>query len=209
MGMNQLADTPREGEFTMDRANNTKKAMRLLDRIVIGLLFLLAALLAGIQAARAAEIVPSVGLTRATNGDGDVKSFAGLALRGSVLPMVKSEIAVAYRNDPYFGGDLNMRMWPVTASLWLTPLPTFYVGGGVGFYHTTYDYRNTLPFQDHTSEQFGTHLGGGLAIPIVPAVASLDLNARYVRLSDKELPISAVAVKQSYFSTALGVAIKF
>ena len=208
MGMDELADTPREGEITMDRANN-KKTMRLLDRIVIGLLILLAALLAGIQAARAAEIVPSVGLTRATNGDGDVKTFAGLAVRGSVLPMVKSEIGVAYRNDPYFKGDLNVRMWPVTASLWLTPLPTFYVGGGVGFYHTTYDYRNTLPFQDQTSEQFGTHLGGGLTIPIVPMVASLDLNARYVRLSDKQLPLSTDAVKQSYFSTALGVAIKF
>jgi len=209
MGMEQPADTtPREGEVTMDRANN-KKTMRLLDRIVIGLLVLLAALLAGIQAARAAEIVPSVGLTMAPNGDGDVKTFAGLAVRGSVLPMVKSEIAVAYRNDPYFGGDLNVRMWPVSASLWVTPLPTFYVGGGVGFYHTTYDFRNTLPFQDQTSEQFGTHLGGGLTIPIVPMVASLDLNARYVHLNDKELPLSPAAIKQSFFSTALGVAIKF
>ena len=209
MGMEPRADaTPREGGVTMDRANN-RRAMRLLDRIVIGLLVLLAALLAGIQAARAAEIVPSVGLTRATSGDGDVKTFAGVAVRGSVLPMVKSEIAVAYRNDPYFSGDLNVRMWPVTASLWLTPLPTFYFGGGVGFYHTTYDFRNTLPFQDQTSEQFGTHLGGGLTIPVVPAVASLDLNLRYVHLSDKELPLSPVAVKQSFLSTALGVAIKF
>jgi hypothetical protein len=191
----------------MDRAN--KKTMRLLDRIVIGILVLLAALLAGIQAARAAEIVPSVGLTRATNGDGDVKMFAGLAVRGSVLPLVKSEIMIAYRNDPYFSGDLNVRMWPITASLWVSPLPTFYVGGGVGFYHTTYDYATTLPFQDDTHEQFGTHLGGGLNIPLLPAVASLDLNARYVRLDDKATPISSLAVKQSFVSTSLGVALKF
>ena len=192
----------------MDRANN-KKTMRLLDRIVIGILVLLAALLAGIQAARAAEIVPSVGLTRATSGDGDVKMFAGLAVRGSVLPLVQSEIMVAYRNDPYFSGDLNVRMWPVTASLWVSPLPTFYVGGGVGFYHTTYDYKNTLPFQDQTKEQFGTHVGGGVTIPLVPAVASLDLNARYVHLNDTDAPISPLAVKQSFVSTSLGVAIKF
>jgi opacity protein-like surface antigen len=191
----------------MDRAN--KKTMRLLDRIVIGILVLLAALLAGIQAARAAEIVPSVGLTRATNGEGDVKTFAGLAVRGSVLPLVKSEIMVAYRNDPYFGGDLNVRMWPVTASLWVSPLPTFYLGGGVGFYHTTYDYASTLPFQDDTQEQFGTHLGGGLSIPLLPAVASLDLNARYVHLADKATPVSSLAVKQSFVSTSLGVALKF
>jgi hypothetical protein len=192
----------------MDRANN-KKTMRLLDRIVIGILVLLAALLAGIQAARAAEIVPSVGLTRATSGDGDVQMFAGLALRGSVLPMVKSEIMVAYRNDPYFSGDLNVRMWPITASLWVSPLPTFYVGGGVGFYHTTYDYASTLPFQDDTKEQFGTHLGGGVKIPIVPMVASLDLNARYVHLNSEPTPISALDLNQSFVSTSLGVAIKF
>jgi len=192
----------------MDRANE-KKTMRLLDRIVIGLLVLLAALLAGIQAARAAEIVPSVGLTRATNGDGDVKAFLGLAVRGSVLPLVKSEIMVAYRNDPYFSGDLNVRMWPVTASLWLSPLPTFYVGGGVGFYHTTYDYQGTLPFQDETKEQFGTHVGAGINIPLVPAVASVDLNARYVHLGDESSPISPAGVKQSFVSTSLGVAIKF
>lgn len=193
----------------MDRANNTKRAMRLLDRIVIGLLVLLAALLAGLQAARAAEIVPSVGFTRATSGDGDLKAFAGVAVRGSVLPMVKSEIGVAYRNDPYFNGDLNVRMWPVTASLWLTPIPTLYFGGGAGFYHTTYDYRSTLPYQDKTSQEFGTHLGGGLSIPVIPAIASLDLNARYVHLREKDTPLSPGGIKQSYFSTALGVAIKF
>ena len=191
----------------MERA--TKKTMRLLDRILIGLLVLLAMLLAGIQAARAAEIVPSVGFTRATDGDGDLKMFAGLAVRGSVLPMVKSEIGIAYRNDPYMNGDLNVKMYPVTASLWLSPLPTFYLGGGVGFYHTTFDYKETVPVQDKTSQEFGTHLGGGLTIPILPAVASLDLNARYVRLRDKETPLSPGTVEQSFLSTALGVAIKF
>jgi hypothetical protein len=191
----------------MDRAN--RKTMRLLDRILIGVLVLLAMLLAGLQAARAGEIVPSVGLTRSTSGDGDLKTFAGLALRGSVLPMVKSEIAVAYRNEPRFDGDLNVRMWPVTASLWLAPLPTFYLGGGAGFYHTTYDYKETLPFQDETSREFGTHVGGGLAIPIVPGIAALDVNGRYVHLREKESPLSPGAVKQSFWSTSLGVAIRF
>lgn len=191
----------------MDRVN--KKAMRLLDRIVIGLLVLLAMLLAGLQAARAGEIIPSVGLTRATSGDGDVKAFAGLALRGSVLPLVKAEVGVAYRSDPYLGGDLNVRMWPVTVSLWLTPMPTFYVGGGAGVYHTTYDYRGTLPIQDETSSEFGTHLGGGLALPLVPGVASLDLNGRYVHLREKGTALAPGSIKQSFVSTSLGVAIRF
>ncbi len=191
----------------MDRAN--KKTMRLLDRVVIGLLVLLAMLLAGLQAARAAEIVPSVGLTHASSGDGGYKAFAGLAVRGSVLPMVKAEIGVAYRNDPYLNGDLNVRMWPVTASLWLTPLPMFYFGGGAGLYHTTYDYKDTLPLQDETSREFGTHLGGGLTIPIVPAIASLDLNGRYIHLREKGTLLAPGAIKQSFVSTSLGVVIKF
>ncbi len=197
----------RQGETQMDRAN--RNAMRPMDRILIGALLFLAMLLIGIGAARAAEIVPSVGLTRATSGDGDLKTFAGVALRGSVLPMVKSEIGVAYRNEPYFNGDLNVKMWPVTASLWLSPLPTLYFGGGAGWYHTTYDYKEGLGLQDQTSQEFGTHLGGGLTIPLVPAVASLDLNGRYVMLREKDSPIAPGGIKQSFWSTALGLAIKF
>jgi hypothetical protein len=190
----------------MNRAN--RNALRLMDRILIGALLFLAMLLLGIRAARAAEIVPSVGLTRSTSSDGDVKAYAGLAVRGNIVPMVKSEIGVAYRNEPYFDDNLNVRMWPVTASLWLAPLPTLYVGGGVGWYHTTYDYADALGFQDETSQEFGTHVGGGLTLPLVPAIASLDLNGRYVKLRDKDTAI-APAVEQSFWSTALGVAIKF
>lgn len=191
----------------MERAN--KKAMRLLDRILIGLLVLLAMLLAGLQAARAAEIVPAVGLTRATDGDGDLKRFFGLAVRGSVLPMVKAEIGVSHRNDPYLNGDLDVKMWPVTASLWLSPLPTLYAGGGVGYYHTTWDYDDTVPVQDNTSGGFGTHLGGGLTFPVVPAIASLELQGRYVHLREKDTPLAPGTIKQSYLSTSLGLAIKF
>lgn len=191
----------------MDRVN--KKTGRLLDRVVIGLLVLLAMLLAGLQAARAAEIVPSVGLSHATSGDGGYKTFAGLAVRASVLPMVKAELGVAYRNDSYLNGDLNVRMWPITTSLWLTPLPIFYFGGGAGLYHTTYDYKDTLLLQDETSSEFGTHLGGGLNIPIVPAIASLELNGRYIHLREKGTLLAPGSIKQSFVTTSLGVAIKF
>src|SRR6266850_3846851 len=68
------------------------------------------------SAAEAAEIVPSVGLTRSTDSD-DTKSLVGVALRTSLLPPVlQSEIAVGYRREEYYGGDLKVKMWPVTAS---------------------------------------------------------------------------------------------
>jgi hypothetical protein len=182
--------------------------MRLLDRLVIGVLVLLAMLLAGLQAARAAEIVPSVGLTRAASGEGNVKAFGGLALRASVLPMVKTEIGVAYRSEPFLNGDLNVKMWPVTGSVWLTPLPLFYFGGGAGLYQTTYDYKDPL-LQDDTSSEFGTHLGGGFGFPLVPGIASLDLNGRYIHLREKGTLLAPGAIKQSFVTTSLGVSIRF
>ncbi|HKQ57809.1 MAG TPA: hypothetical protein VJY35_08055 [Candidatus Eisenbacteria bacterium] len=190
----------------MDSTN--RKTMRLLDRVLIGILVLLAMLLAGLQAARAGEIVPSVGFARSTSDAGSVRPFGALALRGSILPMVKSEIAVAYRNERYNGGDLNVKMWPVTASLWLAP-PMFYVGGGAGYYHTTFDYREGLGIADETHRQFGTHLGGGVGMPLVPGIASLDLHARYVHLRERDSLLSPGRVTQSFFTTQLGVAIKF
>ena len=189
----------------MDRARGN--TLRILDRVLIGAI-VLAALLMGIRAAGAAEIVPAVGIARATSGDGEAKTFASLALRGSVLPMVKPEIAIAYRNEPYYNGDLNVRMWPVTASLWLAPLPTLYFGGGVGWYHTTHDYAEALAIPDETKQEFGTHVGAGFAIPIVPSVASIDLNGRLVKLRERESLLSPGAVKQSFWSTTLGIAIK-
>ena len=182
--------------------------MRLLDRLVIGVLVLLAMLLAGLQAARAAEIVPSVGLTRAASGGGSVKAFGGLALRASVLPMVKTEIGVAYRSEPFLNGELNVKMWPVTGSVWLTPLPLFYFGGGAGLYQTTYDYKDPL-LQDDTSSEFGTHLGGGFGFPLVPGIASLDLNGRYIHLREKGTLLAPGAIKQSFVTTSLGVSIRF
>ena len=190
----------------MDRAK--RSTLRKLDRVLTGAIVLLAAWLMGIPTARAAEIVPSVGIASATSGDGEAKTFAGLALRGSVLPMVKPEIGIAYRSEPYYNGDLKVKMWPVTASLWLAPLPTLYFGGGVGWYHTTYDYAEALAIPDETSQEFGTHVGAGFTIPIVPAIASLDLNGRLVQLREKESLLAPGAVKQSFWSTSLGIAIR-
>src|SRR5205814_1094707 len=81
---------------------------------------------------------------------------------GAVLPFLKTEIGVAYRSETRLGGDLKVRMWPVTGSLWLAPLPMLYAGGGVGWYHTTFDYAPALAIANETKERFGVHLGGGI-----------------------------------------------
>jgi hypothetical protein len=189
-------------------ATNRREAGRLLDRAMIGALFLLAMLLIGISAARAGEIVPSVGLTKPVDGDNDVKVSGGLAIRGKIAPMLMSEVGVSYRSDEFFGGDLKVRRWPVTASLYLSPIPALYAGGGVGWYHTTLDYSDALPFENETSQEFGVHVGGGVQVPITPA-AGLDLNGRYVFMRDQESQLIPSEFNPDFWTTSLGLAIKF
>src|SRR5213083_1202713 len=75
------------------------------------------------KAAKAFEIVPSVGITRSVESD-DVTKQVGLALRSSIVPhLLKSEIGGSYRSDKRNGGAVEAKMWPVTASLWLTAIP--------------------------------------------------------------------------------------
>jgi len=181
---------------------------RALDRALIGALLLLAVLLFAAQAARAGEIIPSVGLTHAVEGSDESKVSGGLALRGKMLPFLKAEIGASYREETRFDGDLHVRQWPVTGSLWLNPVPMLYGGGGVGWYQTSFDYadRTGLPSSTHTD--FGIHLGGGLEVPIAP-MAAVDLHGRYVMLQDQESHLIPEKFNPDFWTTSVGLAIKF
>ncbi|HYM80330.1 MAG TPA: outer membrane beta-barrel protein [Candidatus Limnocylindria bacterium] len=184
-------------------------SMRALDRALIGAALLMGMLLLAAQVVRAGEIIPSIGITKTVDSDGDeAKVFGGLAFRGNLLPFLKTEIGAAYRSESRFNDNLKVRMWPVTASLWLAPVPVLYAGGGVGWYHTTLDYDDSLPFSDETSQKFGVHLGGGFAVPLAPMVG-LDLNGRYIFLEQETSQLPPNEFDPDYWSTSLGLAIKF
>jgi opacity protein-like surface antigen len=191
--------------YTEDR-----KLLGLLDRAIITTLLVLGVLLVGDRIARSAEIVPAVGLTKSVDGD-EAKSFGSLALRGALLPILKSEIGVAYRSESRFDDKLKIRTWPVTASLWVTPLPSLYAGAGVGWYHVTYDYaqdRIPVPVEDETKQEFGVHLGGGLIAPLGPSVG-LDLHGRYVMMRDQQSRLVPETFDPDFWTTSLGLAIRF
>lgn len=171
-------------------------------------LAVLVALGAAAGAARAAEIVPSLGITRAVNGEGGTRVLGGLAFRGHLAPMLLSEIAVEYRREDAFGGLATARMWPVTASLYLAPVPMLYAGGGVGWYNLTLDYTTPLQTSSDTSQEFGVHVGGGLQVPLAPALA-VDLNGRYVFLRDQHSALVPDTWNPDFWSTKLGLAVKF
>jgi hypothetical protein len=104
---------------------------------------------------------------------------------------------------------VEAKQWPVTASLWLKPLPTFYVGGGAGWYNTTLHYPNTPLLVSSTTQKFGVHLGGGISMPMVPGIASAELSGRYVYLGDQASELPPNKFKADYWTTSLGVAFHF
>lgn len=169
-------------------------------------LLLGAALIASAGPASAVEIIPSYGLTRSVDSD-DTESLLGLAVRGSLIPgVLKTEIGAQYRSESLAGGDLKTKMWPVTASLWLSPVSALYAGAGVGWYQTTFDYADELGIDDHTEQDFGVHVGGGLKVPIMPS-AALDLQGRYVFLQDQESQLIPESFDPDFWSLSLGIAI--
>ena len=75
--------------------------------------------LAGARNALAVELIPSIGITKSARNSGEqARVYGGLALRGGFLPFLKSEIGIAYRNESRLGGDLDVKMWPVTGNWW-------------------------------------------------------------------------------------------
>lgn len=186
-----------------------RKTFKFLDRALIGGVVFVVLLLAGVEIARSAEILPSIGMARPAKG-GDSRLYTGIALRTGLAPFIQSEIGVAYRKEQFSTGGVNATTWPVTGSLWLAPIPFAYAGGGVGWYHTSFSYPGVpLSASAATTQQsFGTHVGGGLRMPLAPMVG-LDLNARYVSLSKSSDSTIPTGYDPKFWSAALGLGVKF
>jgi hypothetical protein len=157
---------------------------------------------------RAMELIPSIGMTKSTDtSGGDSKFSGGLALRWPVLPFLKLEGGITYREDSFDDDALKLRQWPVTVSAWVFPFPMLYAGGGLGWYRSTYDYKDPL-LNDTTTDDIGIHLGGGVIVPLGPKLG-LDLNGRYIFMqknNDIQLPTT---FDPDFWNASLGLAIRF
>ncbi len=182
----------------------------LVSRQLVGAVLLATLTTASAGVARAVEIIPSIGVAKSTDSNaGDAQGFGGLAVRAALLPFLKVEGGIGYRQDSFSGGDLKVRQWPVTASAWLTPFPMLYGGGGVGWYRTTLDFSDTLPIEDSTTKKMGVHLGGGVTLPVSPKLG-LDLGGRYIFMQEDDNNLQVPTTFNPDFWTAtLGLAIKF
>jgi opacity protein-like surface antigen len=137
--------------------------------------------------------------------------FGGLAVRAPLLPFLATEIGVSYRTESRFDDAMELRMWPVTASLWVAPIPGLYAGAGVGWYNVTRHYdqdRVPFPISDETSQEFGVHVGGGLTVPVASKVG-LDLNGRYVMMRDQQSRLVPEEFDPDFWTSSLGLAIRF
>ena len=179
-------------------------------RPLAGALVLAAFLTAGAGSSRAMEFIPSIGVTQSTDSNAeDAQGFAGLALRAPLLPFLKIEGGIAYRQDSFSGGDIKVKQWPVTASAWLSPLPMLYAGGGIGWYRTTVDFDDSIPLDDDTSMNTGLHLGGGLNVPVAPRLG-LDLNGRYIFMQESNDNVQVpTSFDPDFWTMSLGLAIQF
>lgn len=163
----------------------------------------------GAGTASAVQIIPSIGLSKSMDSNGgDAKVYGGLALRAPLAQVLQGEVGISYRQESFLDENLKVRMWPVTASLWITPIASLYLGGGVGWYKTTYDYAESFPVADRTTSKFGEHLGGGFGLPLGPRVA-LDLNGRYVFLQKENNSFPPSSFNPDFWTTSLGLAVKF
>jgi len=174
----------------------------------VGALVLAALMTTGLGTARATEIIPSLGITKSTDANaGDAQGFAGVALRAPLFPFLKAEGAIGYRQETFPG--LKLRQWPVSASLWLTPFPMLYAGGGLGWYRTTLAYNSNIPIGNTTSDKVGVHIGGGVDVPLGPQLA-LDMNGRYIFMKQDQASLAIpTTFNPDYWNLTLGLAVRF
>ena len=159
--------------------------------------------------AQATELIPSIGITKSVdNAQGDAKGFGSLALRAPLSPFFDVELGVSYRQQVIVPDQLKLVMWPVTASLWVRPIPALYAGVGVGYYPVTFDYDNDLNIENFTDDQFGIHVGGGATIPLAPKLG-LDLHGRYVMLREEDSQLIPGTFDPDFWNASVGLAFKF
>lgn len=188
-----------------------RKIPDIIYRAAIGALILFVALLVGISTAHAVELVPSIGITRTSTDNAEGKTFYGFAFRGNLFPMFKHETAIGYHSeevtDPTGTISLKMNTVPMTESIWFAPIPLVYAGVGVGMYFSSLTYEN-VPVPDTQERKFGYHIGGGLNFPLAPMIG-VDLQSRYVFMDEVPTSLPQGNLDPDFWSTSVGIAIKF
>jgi len=126
---------------------------------------------------------------------------AHLRLRGTVLGL---EGAVDYRNDE-LGNDVELKSWPISASLLVYPVPPVYALAGLGWYNTTIDFPDGALFEDDTQTELGYQLGAGVELPLAPTLKLLgDVRWQFIDYEFDDIPSSIGNVDADSYSLNAG-----
>jgi opacity protein-like surface antigen len=117
------------------------------------------------------------------------------------------EGAVDYRNES-LPVNVDLKTWPVTASLMVMPISGVYGLAGLGWYHTTLDFPRTMPFEDRTDSKLGYHAGLGVELPVTsPIRVTSDVRWLFVDYEFEDIPDTIGNVDADSFTMSVGVAL--
>lgn len=131
------------------------------------------------------SIGPTIGMHKAKDAD-EANYLVGAQSRLRLSPFFGLDGTIAYRQEDYVDNAVTVKSWPVQASALVYPLPVLYGTIGAGWYNVTFDINDEEELgvdlvDDETQTEFGWHFGGGVEVPISPAV-DLTGDVRYVFL---------------------------
>jgi len=155
--------------------------------------------------AAALEIIPAVGMS---GGDtGGMAQYYALDARLPVIPTLNLDVGTAFRSRDY-NTVVKAKQWTVNGSLLWQPVPIVYAGAGVGSYTTDFTQPINSSY-DSNETKFASHLTAGYRMPIVPKVATLDINGRYVFLGKKVPTATDGTLKANFWLLSAGISLGF
>ena len=153
--------------------------------------------------------------------DGEKKFYAGAHARLRLPLFLTFEGALDYRpsaertvSADQAEADLDVTTYPITVSAMAYPLPIVYLLVGVGWYNTTIEFSDaevTTGPSSETNDNFGSHFGAGLELPI-GGDKTLSGDVRYVFLNYDvtKLDLSGTdELDADYFSFQVGLTFHF
>ena len=177
-------------------------------RSLASIVFATTAVLAALSLARPAaalEIIPAVGVS---GGDtGGTAQYYSLDARLPVMPSIKLDVGTSFRSHDY-NTVVKAKQWTVNGSLLWQPVPFVYGGAGVGSYTTDFTQPINTNY-DSNQTKMATHLTAGYRMPIVPKVATLDINGRYVFLGKKVPTATDGTLKANFWLASAGISLGF
>jgi len=143
----------------------------------------------GGDAAGSFSIGPAGGYLQARGADRGTW-FVGAQARLRILHILAAQASITFHQNRFEGGDVIVTQYPVelSAILYIIPVGPIrpYLMGGVGWYYTRTDFKDSLSaINDETDHFFGFHLGAGVEL-MLGTSASINADGRYIFVNADE-----------------------